>query len=455
VNTENCSFTDCDIYDNSIGLTIEGGGNHRITFNSIYSNSILGLQILNDSSGCSIWGNDFYSNGINAFDNTGNVWDDGTFLGNSYDNYTGPGFYDIPGNGGGIDHYPINYYNYTGPIQIFLPPSLNYYEDTIGNELQFYILSETRYDFEVVEGGIGRGGGGNHDWPYQHFNIDGYDFGVYLFEVTAEDRLSNIATANVTLNVTIDDETLPVIQSTSQVTEFEGSSNNLNWVLYDEHPWRFSVEVNGSPYLDGDWNYDGETIGLSIMAWEPGVYNISFTAIDIVQNTAKFDTLLVILPLITISEPDDLFYIVGTTGNYLEWDVLEGEPDRFELYRNGSLHSEGLIEHSIIHCNIDNLDLGFYNFTVLVFEGSYYILDTVYVHVVSEDDIITITATIIVTNSTVTSNLSITINNTLTGVFVVSVEFMIIVAASGSIIIIFVIAVIVLKRPETPSTSYI
>jgi len=440
-NSSYCTFTDCSIYNNDYGLIIDGGF-HKITFNSIYSNTIVGLRIMENSPNCSIWGNDLYSNGLDAEDGTGNVWDDGIALGNSYGNYSGPGVYNIPGYSGGIDHYPINYYNYTGPIQVFFPPSLSYPEGTTGNELRFYILSETRYDFEITEGGIGRAGGGNHDWPYQHFSIDGYSEGIYLFEITAEDRLGFFASTNVTLTVT--DSSPPAIDSPSLVVLVEGTDTPISWILYDYHPSYFSIHVNESLYIDGPWTFNGETIELSIMNWTHGVYYIIVEAVDDFGNSASAETMVVVFPFIVIDDPDDIVYVEGETGNELNWTILEGEPDSFEIYRNGALQSSGLFVNESIYFNVDDLLIGTYNFTLVLNVGNFRVIDTVYVYVVSE-------APPTPTTSTGTSTDNSTLTNT--GEFDIPLDFLNLVALSGSLILIAIVYLIY-RSSSRPSYDY-
>lgn len=111
------NITKCD----QRGIEINNNcDNNTFSNNRIFDNLNYGVFILNDTNDCDY--NIFYlnyfenTNGLNAYDNGTNTrWDNGS-IGNYWHDYTGcdsgkdgigEKHYNIPGMGGGIDHYPL------------------------------------------------------------------------------------------------------------------------------------------------------------------------------------------------------------------------------------------------------------------------------------------------------------------------------------------------------------
>jgi len=112
----NNTITDCDIYDNrGFGIGIQSGSNTIITNCDIHNNNEGGVVIQGYSNNL-IYRNIFRNCRRHAQDDwPGNMWDNGT-VGNYWDDYhgkdqDGDGIgdrpYNIPGNAGGRDRYPL------------------------------------------------------------------------------------------------------------------------------------------------------------------------------------------------------------------------------------------------------------------------------------------------------------------------------------------------------------
>ncbi|MFW9977940.1 MAG: right-handed parallel beta-helix repeat-containing protein [Candidatus Thorarchaeota archaeon] len=93
------------------GLEILDSTNCRIISNIFANNSGFGIMINGSSSENSIYDNIFENNlAGNALDNTaGNWWDNQEDHGNYWDDWDSGEYYQIPGTGGAIDHYPMKY----------------------------------------------------------------------------------------------------------------------------------------------------------------------------------------------------------------------------------------------------------------------------------------------------------------------------------------------------------
>ncbi len=76
----------------------------------------------------------------------------------------------------------------------------------------------------------------------------------------------------------------------------------------------------------------------------------------------------------TVSSPDDINFTVGTTGEEILWNTHDVEyPYDYDVYRNGSLvHSGSIVLTNSgyisgwIHFSLDDLDVGVWNFTIVV-----------------------------------------------------------------------------------------
>ncbi|MFW9889345.1 MAG: hypothetical protein ACFFER_14250, partial [Candidatus Thorarchaeota archaeon] len=91
------------------------------------------------------------------------------------------------------------------------------------------------------------------------------------------------------------------------------------------------------------------------------------------------------IPIPSINSPPDVVQDFDTVGNSIVWTPWAFFPHLWELYRNGTLVKSGMWNNSFetIEHYLDGLELGKYNFTLLVFDASgNYASDTVMVSVV-------------------------------------------------------------------------
>ena len=101
-----------------------------------------------------------------------------------------------------------------------------------------------------------------------------------------------------------------------------------------------------------------------------------------------------------IDHPNDLIVELGSKDNTIVWKASDDYPRSFEIYKNGTLIDEGEWNVTSFIVSVDDLDLGTYNFTLVVFDilGSNS-KDTVFVTVVGEIPITSSTSS----NSTMTT----------------------------------------------------
>ncbi|MFX0064876.1 MAG: SBBP repeat-containing protein, partial [Candidatus Hermodarchaeota archaeon] len=70
----------------------------------------------------------------------------------------------------------------------------------------------------------------------------------------------------------------------------------------------------------------------------------------------------------SIEPPDDLTYKNGTTGHNITWQPTDAHPQNFTLYQNDTPIQNGTWDGSALSFNVDGLDVGTYNYTLLVLD---------------------------------------------------------------------------------------
>ncbi len=70
----------------------------------------------------------------------------------------------------------------------------------------------------------------------------------------------------------------------------------------------------------------------------------------------------------SINDVEDFGYEAGSLENVIVWNIANFIPDSYELYRDGELLSSGVWPGgTLLEVNVDNLALGEYNYTIVVF----------------------------------------------------------------------------------------
>jgi len=104
-----CFLNNNSVTENVNGIELQGGcANWTVSNNKVLYNLETGLKVHGAASGNIVYDNSLgWNSGSNAWDNgVNNSWDDGLSGGNSWSDYSGTGFYAIPGTANSIDHYP-------------------------------------------------------------------------------------------------------------------------------------------------------------------------------------------------------------------------------------------------------------------------------------------------------------------------------------------------------------
>jgi hypothetical protein len=71
-----------------------------------------------------------------------------------------------------------------------------------------------------------------------------------------------------------------------------------------------------------------------------------------------------------VSTPSDISYLVGASGNSLNWTATELYPNQYQLWIDGVLDSSGAWDGSTISVSVDGLDAGAHNCTIVLIDQS-------------------------------------------------------------------------------------
>lgn len=248
---------------------------------------------------------------------------------------------------------------------------ITYVEGESVNDLEWTISDSNpnmyiiyKDDIEVV----------NSTWTNQvsiFYNIVGLIEGFYNFTIWANDTDGNAIINTVIVQVT----DIPIfIKMDDNIIMEEGTTGNtIEYLVSDSFNDTYRIYKNGSLFSEGNWS-NGVNISINIDSLSKGLYNFTIFVLDETNNTISHWIWVEVLDLKIpdLTSPSGNFsYNETETGNYLTWQVFDIYPDYFELLVNGTSVSSGSWSNSLnITLNIDGLQLGINNLTLIVYDKS-------------------------------------------------------------------------------------
>jgi len=355
-----------DVSNNNNGITMRNNGNSYVMNNTVMFND--GYGIYNNAfTTVEVYYNLIAFNlGDNGNDDDGgNYWDDGVDTGNWWSDYTPPGVYAVDGNTD--DRYPMPFAP-TEPI-ISQPPDVFYAEGDEGNEITWYVYDDSLRDWAVtIDGGAWEADA----WNFVDItvNVDGLAYGEHTVEVTVWDIHNNNVTDIVIVHV-FDDISPSISNEPNRIAFVDATGQVLSWEVYDLHPDTYTVFLDDEEFAVGTWTSGILEFNIDDIA--EGEHSLLMQIEDIDGNIA-FDQVLinVILDNVNpeIDSPNDITYIVGTTGNVIVWHPTDAYPATYSVATNSSTVAEGVWGGSRISVNVDGLSVGNYRFRLTVTDGS-------------------------------------------------------------------------------------
>ncbi len=163
----------------------------------------------------------------------------------------------------------------------------------------------------------------------------------------------------------------PTINHPDDVEYIEGTTGHtITWSPSDLNPSHYVVYRNGTQVVSEDW--DGNPIPIDIDGLDKGVYNYTIMVYDVSDNQVKDEVIITVFDATppTIFHPSDLEYVEGTTGHHITWNPSDAHPSHYVVYRNGTQVVSEDWDGNSIPIDIDGLDKGVYNYTILVYDTS-------------------------------------------------------------------------------------
>ncbi|MFX0086127.1 MAG: hypothetical protein ACFFAU_10645, partial [Candidatus Hodarchaeota archaeon] len=135
----------------------------------------------------------------------------------------------------------------------------------------------------------------------------------------------------------------------------------------------------------GYWT-SGSPITIKVDGLPVGSYNYTIVVKDLINNSV-IDSVSVIVvepnpP--TLTNPVDITYEEGVTGNIISWIAADSDPGTYVVYKNGTLNQTGYwTSGSPITIKVDGLPVGSYNYTIVFKDlDNNSVINTVYVNVI-------------------------------------------------------------------------
>ncbi|MHA2064845.1 MAG: hypothetical protein ACXABY_10765 [Candidatus Thorarchaeota archaeon] len=162
----------------------------------------------------------------------------------------------------------------------------------------------------------------------------------------------------------------PVVDSQPDIEYEAGSTGHvITWNPTSRSPQTYHISVDGSEQII---LWDGSMIEFNADGLDPGVHTINLTVYDSLGESESDEVLVTVVDTTppSISSPPDATMLVGTIGNDLSWTCFDLYPDNYTLYVNGTIEGTSLWDGGNIDIIIDNLELGVYNYTLLITDES-------------------------------------------------------------------------------------
>ncbi|MGY5881914.1 MAG: right-handed parallel beta-helix repeat-containing protein, partial [Candidatus Thorarchaeota archaeon] len=211
---------------------------------------------------------------------------------------------------------------------------------------------------------------------------------------------------------------------------------SIMWDAFSEVPDHYIIYRNGE--VDESKAWDGLDISTNVITDTIGIFNYT-VFVNGTSGNNKTDTVMVTLydNVPTLDSPDDISYVYGETGNFINWNPSDINPNRYEIYRGSSLVFSDNWDGSQVSHSVSGLSVGTYEFKLCVFDTSENnASDTVQVTVTPST-----TTPSEVTNTTTTTATS---ETTTTG-FQLGGDIILIVGIGGAILLITIV-IVKLKR---------
>ncbi len=358
------------------GISLFHGGHYQLINNTVEGNAAYGINLYVFTDYNTVFGNNFSSNhdGNGYGYQATNTWDDGVSIGNYWDDYHGPGTYPIPGPGNNEDRYP------RGPAVVLTSHTDESYQlESVGVTFTWNSFStEPDYYIVYLEGLVHAEG----VWDGLGISVDVVTSSLGIFNYTLFINGTSGAYKIDTVLVTIYDNN-PTINSPPDIGyNFDTTGHTIIWSPTDLNPFGYYVYLNDGLHESGIWA--GLTIQVDINGLPIGTYNFTLLVNDTSGNSVSDSVQVTVWDTVPyLSSPDDITYEVGTSDLEIFWDASDFNPANYTVYLNSTIDYAAPWNGNPIWYNIEGLDVGVYNYTIILEDTSgQAVSDTVFVFVI-------------------------------------------------------------------------
>ncbi|MHA2501669.1 MAG: DUF2341 domain-containing protein, partial [Candidatus Kariarchaeaceae archaeon] len=265
-----------------------------------------------------------------------------------------------------VDQITVTVNDETNPT-IDSPSDFVMVEQIIGNALNWSANDLHPDTYTIYRNGSSIDTGSWLNGQNISISLNGLAKGTWNYTVEARDDSNNPITD--TIFVTVNDETPPDIDPTSNVNYDEDSTGNyLSWTANDFYPDNYVLYQNGSQINASTW-ISGNPIRQNIDGLVVGDYNYTIVIFDASNNYA-INTIWVFSRDTTppsVSGPGTIAYEQGSSGNSITWTLSDTNPPmNVIVYKNGSQLFSTPMPNGQFVLGIDGLGLGTYNYTIHV-----------------------------------------------------------------------------------------
>ncbi len=204
------------------------------------------------------------------------------------------------------------------------------------------------------------------------YSIDGLTLGSYTIVITFLDSSSNSVSDTVTITVT--DATAPLTSNPADVSyELGSTGNSISWTATDLDPTTYTISIDSILKINSAWN-SGTAVSYNIDGLAVGSYTVIITFFDSSSNSVS-DTVTITVTDATApltSNPADVNYEFGSTGNSISWTATDLDPDTYSITMDGVevVSATSWSSGTAVSYSIDGLALGSYTIVITFLDAS-------------------------------------------------------------------------------------
>ncbi|MCY3412195.1 MAG: hypothetical protein INQ03_11230 [Candidatus Heimdallarchaeota archaeon] len=209
------------------------------------------------------------------------------------------------------------------------------------------------------------------------YTIDTFSYAEseYLYSMTVFDADSNEEYMGIVIDVRADTNTPQILLIKADSGYQQGYDGiSVDWMIFDSNGGIFDVYVNNTIWMDGEYaSYSFISFLIDFLPY--GLWNVTIAVTDAFGNEAQYEVFVNLLKdqsAPTTAYPTSeitLVYEENATEQQLFWTFYDRNPVDYELFQNGTKVGFGSYEsYETIYYNLTDLDIGYHNFTIVVYD---------------------------------------------------------------------------------------